>query len=80
VEGKKIVLDWSRLLGFDQASREDVVEPRISDPRLGKLGSKVGSKGCSVRRDGGSDVGVKVGAKVGVKIGAKVGLKPSLAA
>ncbi len=65
---KSIVLDWSRLLGFDQASREDVARPQISDPRLGKLGSKVGSKGCSVRRDGVSDPRMaKVGSKVGVK-------------
>jgi hypothetical protein len=90
MQGKKqVVLDWSRLLGFDQASERNPAAPQISDARLGKLGSKVGSKGCTVRRDAGaaglrSAIGAKVGSKPVVharlaRVGAKVGFKTSKA-
>ena len=41
-----IKLDWSRLLGFDQAPRasDDSAAIRLQDPRLAKLGAKFGSK------------------------------------
>lgn len=41
-----IDLDWSRLLGFDQAmsSHDAASETRLNDPRLVKLGAKVGNK------------------------------------
>ena len=41
-----IKLDWSRLLGFDQAPRssDDSIAIRLQDPRLAKLGAKFGSK------------------------------------
>ena len=42
----KVRLDWSRLLGFDQAgSTSDEGEAtRLSDPRLGRIGVKLGRK------------------------------------
>jgi hypothetical protein len=42
----KIKLDWSRLLGFDQATpgSADAGALRLNDPRLAKLGLKPGSK------------------------------------
>jgi len=45
----KIKLDWSRLLGFDQASTsvvDAVAAARLNDPRLAKLGVKPGPKPC----------------------------------
>ena len=40
-----IKLDWSRLLGFDQAvPNGDHGAARLSDPRLAKLGAKIGVK------------------------------------
>jgi len=41
-----IKLDWSRLLGFDQAGRtgNDASAARLNAPRLAKLGAKVGNK------------------------------------
>ena len=41
-----VKLDWSRLLGFDQAPRssDDSTAIRLQDPRLAKLGAKFGSK------------------------------------
>jgi hypothetical protein len=41
-----IKLDWSRLLGFDQAAAngDAVAASRLQDPRLAKLGAKFGSK------------------------------------
>jgi len=41
-----VKLDWSRLLGFDQAVRGSDPESakRLNDPRLIKMGSKFGSK------------------------------------
>jgi hypothetical protein len=44
----KVKLDWSRLLGFDQAAAT-AAEPatpatRLNDPRLAKLGAKFGGK------------------------------------
>ena len=60
-EGKtaKVKLDWSRLLGFDQAdvSADALTAGKMRDPRLTKLGTKPG---------------VKVGAKFGTKIGVKL--------
>jgi hypothetical protein len=45
-KGTSIKLDWSRLLGFDQAAQglDDVAANQFSDPRLAKLGAKVGQK------------------------------------
>jgi hypothetical protein len=42
---KTIKLDWTRLLGFDQTP-----EVTGSGQSAGRLGAKVGSKDCSVRR------------------------------
>jgi len=55
----KIKLDWSKLLGFDQAPRVEAKREgaRPTTPALAKLGSKVGVK-----------VGGKVGTKPGVQI------------
>ena len=62
----KVKLDWSRLLGFDQANpsatENNTVEPRVS--RAVTLGTRTGSK-----------PGAKFGKKVGVKPGTKVGVK-----
>jgi hypothetical protein len=53
----KIQLDWSKLLGFDQATRVDGQPDgtQLSAPTLTKLGGKVGSKvggkpGFQIRR------------------------------
>jgi hypothetical protein len=42
----KVALDWSRLLGFDQAtaSGEPAAAPSLNDSRLAKLGAKFGGK------------------------------------
>jgi len=42
-----IKLDWKRLLGFDQIADHEVVGDgaTIKDPRLTKVGGKIGSKG-----------------------------------
>ena len=39
-------LDWSRLLGFDQAVRstDEAAALKLNDPRLIKLGAKFGCK------------------------------------
>jgi hypothetical protein len=41
-----VKLDWSRLLCFDQAARDDdsSATTALNDPRLAKLGAKVGQK------------------------------------
>jgi hypothetical protein len=41
-----VKLDWSRLLGFDQAVRSSDQEAakKLNDPRLIKMGSKFGGK------------------------------------
>ena len=39
----KVKLDWSRLLGFDQAG-DDAGTTRLSDSRLGRIGVKLGPK------------------------------------
>jgi hypothetical protein len=41
-----IKLDWTRLLGFDQAVRsgDDAAAKKLNDPRLIKLGAKFGGK------------------------------------
>ena len=40
-------LDWSRLLGFDQAvpAGAPATAAGLNDPRLAKLGAKFGNKG-----------------------------------
>jgi hypothetical protein len=45
----KIQLDWSRLLGFDQAEPADEkpATKKLSDPRLAKLAAKMGGKPSS---------------------------------
>jgi hypothetical protein len=42
----KIQLDWSRLLGFDQAgpASDKSAPAKLSDPRLAKVGAKFGGK------------------------------------
>lgn len=48
-----VKLDWSRLLGFDQvaaAADQPEAASRLSDPRLAKLGAKIGIKGGGMRR------------------------------
>lgn len=44
----KVKLDWTRLLGFDQAvaAAPEAAAPatRLNDPRLAKLGAKFGGK------------------------------------
>ena len=48
-EMPKVNLDWSRLLGFDQASTNAIapaMAARLHDPRLIKLGVKPGPKPC----------------------------------
>ncbi len=42
----KIPLDWSRLLGFELAEpvEEKLAPAKLADPRLTKLGAKVGTK------------------------------------
>jgi hypothetical protein len=40
----KVKLDWSRLLGFDQAPPADIEAVRLGTPRLVKIGSKFGRK------------------------------------
>jgi hypothetical protein len=41
-----VKLDWSRLLGFDQAVRsgDEAAATKLNDPRLIKLGAKFGCK------------------------------------
>jgi hypothetical protein len=41
-----VVLDWSKLLGFDQAARDEgqAAAAGLNDPRLTKLGAKFGRK------------------------------------
>ena len=43
----RIALDWSRLLGFDQAvpAGAPATAAGLNDPRLAKLGAKFGNKG-----------------------------------
>jgi hypothetical protein len=42
---KTVTLDWSKLLGFDQAPRGTAKSgARLADPRLVKLGNKAGTK------------------------------------
>ena len=47
----KIPLDWSRLLGFDLADPVDQkpAPAKLADPRLAKLGAKIGVKKSDVR-------------------------------
>jgi hypothetical protein len=42
----KAKLDWSKLLGFDQATRSEAGKDvaRLTDPRMAKLGAKIGGK------------------------------------
>ncbi len=46
-----VKLDWSRLLGFDQAAQsgDEVGATRLNDPRLVKVGAKFGNKGAGKR-------------------------------
>ncbi len=45
----RVQLDWSRLLGFDlaEAADERLAPAKLADPRLNKLGAKVGMKKAS---------------------------------
>ena len=45
-ERSKVVLDWSKLLGFDQVRVENRGEMALTDCRL----SKIGSKKCEIVR------------------------------
>jgi len=42
----KAKLDWSKLLGFDQTTRSETEQgaQRLTDPRMAKLGGKIGTK------------------------------------
>jgi hypothetical protein len=46
VSSTSIKLDWSQLLGFDQAAQsvDEGAANQLNDPRLAKLGAKVGQK------------------------------------
>lgn len=46
-----IKFDWSRLLGFDQAAQsvDEVAANQLHDPRLAKLGAKVGQKQAGLK-------------------------------
>ena len=48
-KASKIQLDWSRLLGFDLAEQADGARTpaKLADPRLAKLGAKIGVKPLS---------------------------------
>jgi len=48
----KIPLDWSRLLGFDQAepAGDKLAPAKLGDPRLAKVGAKFGGKPISDMR------------------------------
>jgi hypothetical protein len=41
-----VKLDWTRLLGFDQAvcTADEAAVTKLTDPRLAKLGAKCGTK------------------------------------
>ena len=75
-------LDWTRLLGFDQVDRKDVVKS-LSFSKLGaKVSAKPGFKPMTLSKLG-AKVGEKRGdkptlslSKLGAKVGVKVGLKP----
>ena len=45
-QAPKVKLDWSRLLGFDQAapSGGESAALEIADPRLARVGAKFGGK------------------------------------
>jgi hypothetical protein len=45
-QAPKVKLDWSRLLGFDQAAPSDGQSAalQIADPRLARVGAKFGGK------------------------------------
>ena len=47
----KIQLDWSRLLGFDQAepASDNPAPARLGDPRLARLAAKIGFKKSDLR-------------------------------
>ena len=62
----RIRLDWSRLLGFDQAdaSEREINTGKLRAQRLAKLGTKLGTK-----------PGVKFGVKTGVKVGVSRGVR-----
>ena len=63
-EAPNFRLDWSRLLGFDQAN------PRTGDSQqLGRAGAKASTKSGLTR------AGAKLGGKFGAKVGAKLARK-----
>lgn len=69
---RRIVLEWSKMLGFDQATRQ-APEAKVGEKSKAKLGAKVGAKpGVKV----GEKPAVKLDARLGSKVGAKDGLKP----
>ncbi len=41
----RIAIDWQRLLGFDQTTRQDDDQAvKLANPRMAKVGAKIGSK------------------------------------
>ena len=46
LKAPSVKLEWSRLLGFDQAVRscDEEAAKRLNDPRLIKMGAKFGAK------------------------------------
>ncbi len=69
-ETRKVALDWSRLLGFDQVDASACQPGDIRDPRLSGLHAKEGIKtGPKIGQKAGSKLGVKAGVKPGIKFG-----------
>jgi hypothetical protein len=68
VRSVKVRLDWTRLLGFDQADQpRETATAKTEESLQIKAGPKFGSK-----------PGIKVGQKTGVKFGIKPGIKVGL--
>jgi hypothetical protein len=60
-----VKLDWSRLLGFDQAAQgaQDAAGAASEAVRFSRLGAKVGNKPAGVGRGPLAKLGAKVGTK-----------------
>lgn len=84
IKAGRVILDWQRLLGFDQAAAADnVASATTLSPKIGPkeargfgdcastLGAKVGQKPDVLRRDGsfGSRLHAKVGQKSDMRFG-----------
>jgi hypothetical protein len=79
INASRIVLDWQRLLGFDQAAgADDAASAATLSPKIGPkeargfsdystLGAKIGPKTARGFGHGTTALGGKAGAKVGFK-------------